>query len=74
MKTAGSKSRRNLKLLRAGDQQAKETRYLELIPGMKKSILRGLKTTLDRCSRWLRWGDSADQRRPRSRYKARRER
>ena len=74
MKNSESKSRRNLKLLRVGDQLARETRYLKMIPGMRKSILRGLTTPLNQCSRWLCWEDLADQRRPRSRNKARRER
>jgi hypothetical protein len=33
----------------------KETRYLLSIPGMKKSILRGLKTPITKCVKKLPW-------------------
>ena len=32
-----------------------ETLYLSSIPGMKESIIRGLKTPVRKCSRELRW-------------------
>ncbi len=33
----------------------KETLYLLSIPGMRKSILEGLKTPIEKCSKELKW-------------------
>ncbi len=48
--------RHNAVLISEEDWRAiKETLYLVSIPGMRKSIQKGLKTPLKKCSRELKW-------------------
>jgi len=48
--------RHNAILISEEDWRAiKETLYLVSIPGMRKSIQKGLKTPLKKCSRELKW-------------------
>jgi prevent-host-death family protein len=48
--------RNNGVLLSADDwRSVQETLHLAAIPGMKNSIVKGLKTPVSKCSRELRW-------------------
>ena len=48
--------RSNGVLISEGDWRAiQETLYLTSIPGMKESIVKGMKTPVSKCSREIRW-------------------
>ena len=48
--------RHNAVLIAEEDWRAiKETLYLLSIPGMRKSIVKGLKTSVSKCSKTLKW-------------------
>jgi prevent-host-death family protein len=48
--------RHSVVLLDADEWEAlEETRYLESIPGMRESIVEGMRTPLDQCSEEIEW-------------------